>query len=169
MDIDEEKADATLNAKILSSVGYHEMSLSAEAIADKAELRGTIEALAEKEADVDYKGDTFVILADTKKEAEDIADCYGATLISFNYGVGEASVDFSDENALLSANPSYEDIVPNDIVDIFKIAADDNNFPVIYPNIKYHILDNVEATSEELLNASPYGDYEAAQASLYII
>ena len=126
----------------LMSLGYEEMDLSAEDIADKKALVKSINNLSTLKAGVDYSDNKIVYMADSKEEAEKIASCYGATLNFYSYGVASAIVDFADELDAVAADASLKEVVPTDIVSVFELAADtSNNLPAVYPSMNYKLDD----------------------------
>lgn len=110
-------------------MGFCEMELTQSMRADKAELKEVADTLSEYTAGEDYIEDQAVILADTREEAEEIAECYHAEIVSFEYGVATLQLD-------------------NNITDVIKLAADTaNSLPAVYPNVVYTLCD--EITTDE--------------------
>lgn len=140
----------------LMSLGYEEMDLSAEDIADKKALVKSIDNLSTLKAGVDYSDNKIVYMADSKEEAEKIASCYGATLNFYSYGVASAIVDFTDELDAVAADASLKEVVPTDIVSVFELAADtSNNLPAVYPSMTYTVDDiDMQDYEAEALNVA---------------
>lgn len=67
----------------------------------------------------DYVSDEITYFADTKQDAERVAEAYGAKLASYSYGVATASVTLS---------------AGEDLQDVFLDAVDDDKLPKVYPN-----------------------------------
>ena len=104
------------------------------------------EAVADMEPGVDYAKDRVICLADSKEEAEQVAQAYGGTLSGFSYGVAVIS--------LADADITVKEAV--------ELAEDtDNNLPAVEPDY-YTTTDD----GDTLIGSSQYevNRYQAASA-----
>jgi|GEM_PF-4983231 len=142
----------------LLSLGYHGMGLTMSDLDEKKELKKQLEVLRSQEEGVDYSDDEIVYMADTKEEALEIADCYDARLVFYQYGVAKAVVDFSEELAV--AGEDADSDVPQNIEDIVTLSSEYNGLPVVYQN-NYIKLNSVEGTvSGNYYDGDTYAGYQ---------
>jgi len=111
------------NLDEFSTLGFAEMSLSAEMVQAKKDMAQVVSALNEMKAHEDYRESEVVFFAETIEEAEAIVECYNGELLEFEYGVGVAKITTTVKNAVsYAANMEYD-------------------VPAVYPNVKYEIND----------------------------
>lgn len=128
------------NQKRLNELGFKTMSLSSSMMLEKEALAKVVEEMPKMEAGKDYHEKELVYLADSEKDAKEVAECYGGTLSEYSYGVAVADIEQSVQDAV-------------------EIAADVTiPIPAVYPNIVYTIagewdnssVDNSEVTIEDV-------------------
>lgn len=119
------------NGKI-QEMGYHTMDMSAEMLEQKSDAIYELSYLSELTAGEDYDDAHMMVIADTYEEAVEIADCYGATLSNYLYGVGTI------------------DIKPDESVEeLLTVAASDAQIPALYVNYMYSLDDCLEEAISE--------------------
>lgn len=128
------------NQKRLNELGFKTMSLSSSMMLEKEALAKVVEEMPKMEAGKDYHENELVYMADSEKDAKEVAECYGGTLSEYSYGVAVADIEQSVQDAV-------------------EIAADVTiPIPAVYPNIVYTIagewdnssVDNSEVTIEDV-------------------
>ncbi|MDE6607068.1 MAG: S8 family serine peptidase [Lachnospiraceae bacterium] len=126
-----------ISQKTLKQLGFQTMSLSPSMVAEKEELYQVTAAMSSMKPEEDYVEHEVVYFAQDEEEAKQVAECYGGTLIDYEYGVAVASIEATVKDAVtVAANARV-------------------SLPAVYPNILYHINDgwetgtDVEAEPEE--------------------
>lgn len=120
----------------LSDVFYRD--LTAEEIAEKASMAGTLTALDGAVEGIDYVSDQVFAVADTEEEAVLIGEAYAEAT-----GLEVELVSYQDEVAVYNLSgdvelKGFDDF--NRVESVAVVAADeDNNLPVLVPNFYEHI------------------------------
>ncbi len=120
-----EEFNGTVSDNGISRLGLHGMTLDAAMIQDKKDLGKMAENLQNLEEGKDYSGESLYFVCEDEASAEEIADCYGADLEDYDYGVGIIDIeDMSDEVQDMS------------VTELVALAADMNNsLPALYPDL----------------------------------
>lgn len=117
----EESTTSSIGSEELETLGFKTMTLSQNMKAEKSELSSVMAAMESMDAGEDYLNNEIVYFAESKEEAEQIAECYGGELSEYEYGVAVASIKA-------------------EVIDAIKAAADpDIALPAVYPNIVYEL------------------------------
>lgn len=162
--------------------------LSKDQIETAEVLKEELEKIEDLEENEDYVADEAVFMADTRKEALDVAGQYGATLTSFSYGVATLKFEHKDtidsvisdvvdtvdavaeateiiksegdEDALIETVAAVDEKLAETVADVE--VSDIPDTP-IYTNYIYHI-EGVTANREELRQWYHGSDYLNTQA-----
>jgi len=120
-------------------LGLHGMELSAQQIIEKQELSELVKNMEDSIEGKDYRADRVYFTYDDESEAEEIADCYGADLTDYGYGVGVIELeDMAELEEELSVS------------ELLTLAADtSNNLPAVYPDIAHKTTDYRTSGAEE--------------------
>ncbi len=115
----------------ITAADFPGMELSAEMIAQKAEVAAVVAELESAVPGEAYVNNLLIFTADTKEDAEKIAAAYN-----------QENVLWQDGIAMM--------YVPYDTIDVLKLAADmNNNLPAVYPNLIYKAANVGTAVVEE--------------------
>lgn len=134
-DDDEIKVEAQKNGvsvevqKKLNSLGFKTMILDQGMIMEKQSLSQVAKSMATMKAGEDYLEGEIVYFADSKEEAEKVAECYGGEVDEYSYGIAVADIEQA-------------------VMDAVNVAADVTiPIPAVYPNIIYTIADEWDTSS----------------------
>ncbi len=109
------------NNKELDELGFKSMTLTSRMLDEKKDLVTVLTAIKSMDAGEDYIDKEVVYIADSENEAREIAECYGGTLLRYDYGVATASIE-------------------QNVQDAVRVAADMSiSIPAVYPNIIYKL------------------------------
>lgn len=115
--------------KTIDELGFKTMAINQAMVQEKKVLSQVVSSMEAMEAGEGYVEKEIIYLADSEKEAKEIAECYGGTLENYDYKIAVASIE-------------------QDVLDAVKVAADtDIPIPAVYPNVIYRINDEWDAAS----------------------
>lgn len=119
-------------------LGMHGMQLTEQQLKDKQDLSAMISDMKKSKAGEDYSDRRVYFTCDDRDSAEMIADCYGADLTDYEYGVGVIELDDMAESA-----------GEMKVSDIVELSADmTNDLPAVYPDYKHYTLDSRTGEAE---------------------
>lgn len=175
--VDEDTVDvltAGLKGEI-QSLGYHGVYLSEKEKQDKSKLHDYIDTLRTQDEGNDYEDNQIVFEADSEEEAIEIASCYNAKLVFYDYGIAAATIDFSDEIEMVEEIKADEAIslkacaqeydIPICVEDVIEMAASSDNYlPAVYPNYIYEVEEEIVGSAGVLPKYSndAYSDMQYA-------
>ncbi len=132
-----ETEEESVEQKTEEELGFKPMTLSSAMIEEKVELSQVVTAMSSMTASEDYVENQVIFFAETEDEAKQIAECYGGTLVEYEYGVGIATIKATVKDAVNAA------------------ADTESGLPAVYPNIKYQISGEFETVEAEVTEGTP--------------
>lgn len=153
--------DSISLSSYMLELGYNEMALSAEQKEEKELLKSALADFDPDKEGIAYADNRIAFMADSYIEAMEIAACYNAKLVFFEYGYAGAIVDFTDEKAFVDQNGHSHLNVPTSVSDLVELAMDTTNkLPAIYPSYIYSAGDDY---SDEVVITDENSDEELIQ------
>lgn len=164
--VDETSEIASLSsesaASIMSANNFEVVALSTKQLAEKS-LYNTeaVESLVSAVAGTDYEENEVVFFADSREEAEKVAECYGGTITSVAEGLATMTI-------------------PCTVKDAVKVSANANiSIPAVFPQYKYAICDEPASVNdpyysgqdfhEEIEDTNAWGTSKGEGVKVYII
>lgn len=129
-EVDDIALDGEISQKALKQLGFQTMTLSPSMMTEKEELYQVAASMSSMKSEEDYVEHEVVYFAQDEEEAKQVAECYGGTLVGYEYGVAVAHIEATVKDAVtVAANTRV-------------------SLPAVYPNILYHINDDWETGTD---------------------
>ena len=141
--------------QMLDDLGFKTKSLDQEMMQEKSVLGEVLSELPSMKSGEDYIENEIMYFTDSEEEAVETAECYGGSLVSFEYGVAVANIERTVEEAVGVAadmKVSIPAVYPNIILSI-----DGTVDPVEKKKSEVKLIDEADVEHEEVPEEKPEG------------